>query len=197
LSEGSRRAAARALALPGPHAARSGVAPRGLPRPSPPGVVSADVAQESDLRGGGPGLPLVARHRRALVRATPARAKARGARDALEGAARQTAGEAAPHAAAAAERDADEVPGGVAAVPEGEPPRPDPGPDRRGAPALRRGGRALAALDLRFLDGRRREPGAPGVVLRLTVQVGVDLAAEQHEEGQEIHPQEQDDHRAE
>src|SRR5262249_59005740 len=121
-----------------------------------------------------------------VVWATPARAKARGARDALEGAARQTAGETAPHAAVAAERDADEVPGGVAAVPEGEPPRPEPGPDRRGTPALRRGGRALAALDLRSLDGRRREPGAPGVVLRLTVEVRVDLAAEQHAQRHEI-----------
>src|SRR5262249_12504011 len=139
-----RRAAARALTLPGPHAVRARPPPRGLPRSPASRVVPADLAEEPHLCRGGAGLPLVARHRRALVGATSAHPQVRGARLALEGAPGEAAREAPPHAAAAAERDAHEVPGGVAALPEGEPSRPEPRPERGGAAALRRGRRPLA-----------------------------------------------------
>src|SRR5262249_61598836 len=73
----------------GPHPRRSRPPPRGLPRPPPSRVVPADVAEESHLRRGGAGLPLVARHRRALVGAAPTHPQAHGARLPLEGAARE------------------------------------------------------------------------------------------------------------
>src|SRR5262249_58958583 len=105
-----RCAAARALALPGPHAGRARVPPRGLPRPPPPRVVPAHVAQEPHLRGGGPRLPLVARHRRALVGAAAAHPAPGGTGGAFEGAPRETAREAPPPAPAAPERHPHEVP---------------------------------------------------------------------------------------
>src|SRR6185436_20295381 len=58
-------------------AARARVPPRGLPGSSAQGMVSADLANEPDVRGGRPRSALVARHGRAVVPA-PQRQEAPG-----------------------------------------------------------------------------------------------------------------------
>ena len=134
----------------------SSPAPGGPPRAPPPRVVPADLAQEPDVRGGGPGLPLVARHRRALVRAapTPRKPAARATRS-KEPLAKQP--EKLLRMLGCRRRDANEVPGGWRRFLKANHPDLNPGQSDRGAPSLRRGGRALAALETRGgLHGRRR-----------------------------------------
>src|SRR5262249_30666614 len=137
LSARGRCAADGALDLPGPHAARPRTAARGIPRPPPPRVVPAHVAEESDLRRGGTRLSLVAGHRRALVGAAEAEPPHDGTPQAPDRAAVQAARQAPQHPRLAAELHPHAVPEGLAAVPEGQPPRPESRPEPRGAPSLR------------------------------------------------------------
>ena len=141
------------------------VAPaRGVPRQVAPRVVPARVAQEAPhVCRSGTRLPLVARHRRPLVRAEAAFPRPHGDQEngAPEGAAVAPAAAAPASPRPAAHLHSTAVPGIVAAVSQGEPSRSESAPERGAAPAVRRGHRPLASQLIPLSrDGCPREPRA-------------------------------------
>src|SRR5438094_3602930 len=126
---------------------------RGPSRPALPRMVPADVAKGPNVRRGDRRFSLVARGRRALVRAhAPPSASAAGA-----GAPGQPAEAPPPHAGPAPRLHRATLHHRVAPLSQAEPPRRESRSDARRAATLRRGGRALAALAA-ALHRRRRRP---------------------------------------
>src|SRR5262249_19784809 len=110
------------------------------------GVVSAQLATDAHLRGGGGGLPLVVRRRRRLGSCGREDGQATGGHAPPAASARQAAREALAPATAPAQGPAGGLPRRLAQVREEPPSGLEPRAERRRAAAVRRSRSAQAAL---------------------------------------------------